>query len=269
MSKVITGVVLLVVGFVGGLLFTGADISEENHAKHADDSHAMKHEKLVDVPEGFVAPTVQLEVLEDPKSGWNARITTTGFRFAPEHASTEHVFGEGHAHIYVDDVKINRVYGDWYYLGSLEEGTHNVRVELSANDHSSYAVDGVKIEDSVQVVVAPKAAFDSANAVMLNVAVSERALSPQTVTVTQGDSVHLMVATDEMGEFHVAGYEIEKTMDVNGKTDVMFIADKAGRYAIELHPQMEGHMMEDNHDSMHMESGGSDIEIGALIVNPR
>ena len=107
---------------------------------------------MVMVPEGQVAPSVDLVVHKDPKGGYNAEIKTTNFTFKPENASTEHVFGEGHAHIYVDGVKINRVYGNWYHLASLGgSGTHEVRVELSANSHAAYMHNGEVIED-IEVV---------------------------------------------------------------------------------------------------------------------
>lgn len=106
-----------------------------------------------EVPDGVPTPQVQVEVLEDAKSGWNVHIGTDDFRWAPENASTTPVMGEGHAHLYVDGEKLARVYGNWYYIGSMAEGDHDVRVTLNANNHSDYAKDGAVIEDSVTVNV--------------------------------------------------------------------------------------------------------------------
>lgn len=141
----------LVVGFLGGMLvgkYQGGEVKKEGTDTHA-------HVSLVEVPEGALVPTVDAIIHEDPKGGYNVQIVTTNFTFAPERASTEHVFGEGHAHIYVDGVKINRVYGEWYHLASLgNAGEHTIKVELSANDHSTYAHNGVKIEDTETVMTA-------------------------------------------------------------------------------------------------------------------
>ena len=269
MQKLIIGVVLLAVGFFGGYLASGNSLSDDHAAiEHSEsDEHAMSHETIVEVPAGTSAPTVGLEVTQDPSGSWNARITTNNFRFAPEHVSLENVMGEGHAHIYVDGVKVNRVYGNWYHLGALSEGEHEVSVSLNANDHSSYAVDGEKITDVVTVTVEPKAAFDASNAQMVEMTIQDRTLTPQTVTVTEGDSVHLKVATDEAGEFHIAGYELVTEMNSGGTTDIMFVADKAGRYAIELHPEGEGHM--EMEGAMDHDATMEDIEIGSLVVNPQ
>lgn len=120
---------------------------------HDDDDMGHSHTMPINVdPEN--APTLEIKVHEDPKSGWNVELITTNYTFAPEHASTEHVEGEGHAHLYVDEVKINRVYGHWYHLATLgDPGEHTIRVELSANSHNPLAVEGEIIEDSETITV--------------------------------------------------------------------------------------------------------------------
>jgi len=104
----------------------------------------------VEAPEGM---SVSLQVIVDSVSGYNLRIATHGFRFAPESAGAAHVPGEGHAHLYVNGVK-TRVYSEWFHLDGLAPGTNEVRVTLNANDHSSYAVGGVMLEDSLSLQVA-------------------------------------------------------------------------------------------------------------------
>lgn len=84
-------------------------------------------------------PSFEVQVLRDPVEGWNI-LTVTDMRWAPEHVSTEHVEGEGHAHVYVDGVKVSRIYGMWHFLNDLEPGTHEIRIELSQNDHAPLLV---------------------------------------------------------------------------------------------------------------------------------
>ncbi|MEX0652072.1 MAG: hypothetical protein WD509_02065 [Candidatus Paceibacterota bacterium] len=267
MNRITIIVLTFVVGLgVGYIIQNNLGGDHKGHGMDAGDSHVM-HTVLSEVPEGSTAPTVTLEVLKDPKSGWNAKISTTGFSFAPEKASTNHVFGEGHAHIYVDGVKINRVYGEWYHLGVLAEGSHEIRAELSGNDHSTYAQDGVKIDSTVVIEVEAKKEVDRENAKTFDVAVSERKLSPGVITVTEGDSVIFNIVTDEGGEFHIAGYEIEKEMKTENSVEVSFVAELAGRYNLELHPA-QGDSMGDG-EQMEGHSNDEDIVIGALVVNPK
>lgn len=115
-----------------------------------DDGHSHGG---VDVGQWDAVPTLAITADADAVSGVNVQLETTEFTFAPEHASEESVEGEGHAHIYVDGEKLNRVYGDWYHLAGLEPGEHEIRVELSANDHSTLELDGEAIDDTVTVTV--------------------------------------------------------------------------------------------------------------------
>ncbi len=104
------------------------------------------HGSLREITDGVAAPTIAIEITEDPVEGWNLRLLTTDFRMAPERVSTAHVDGEGHAHLYIDGVRVSRVYGQWHHIGALAAGDHEVRVELSSNDHSTLAVGGDKID---------------------------------------------------------------------------------------------------------------------------
>lgn len=151
-NKWIVAVLALVVGFLGGMLVGNEKIGDAMDRDTEPEVHAHSH-GTYEIPEGEPVPTVDLVVHEDPKGGYNAQILVTNFRFAPENVSTAHVSGEGHAHIYVDGVKINRVYGQWYHLGKLEEGTHEILVNLSGNDHSELLSDGEHIEDAETIVV--------------------------------------------------------------------------------------------------------------------
>jgi hypothetical protein len=107
------------------------------------------HGEPVEVPDGVPDPAVEIQVLEDPKSGWNLKVVTTDFLFAPQRASTDNVWGEGHAHLYIDGVKVGRLYTEWYHIGGLDKGDHTVRVTLNTNDHMDLSVDGEMVEDSV------------------------------------------------------------------------------------------------------------------------
>ena len=155
----IAGIIMGIVGIGAGYFF-GYDIGaqralgqhtmQEGHAMTTDTVTVHTHERM-EAPSPI--PTIALEVVQDPKSGYNAHITLTNFVFAPEHASAGFVPGEGHAHIYVNGIKINRVYGEWYYLGTLQKGTNEVVVRISTNDHKELTYQGSPIEAKAFVEV--------------------------------------------------------------------------------------------------------------------
>lgn len=140
-------------GETSGDAISTHDMSEmDDTSSDGDTGH--DHSATREIADGSAVPQLALEVTPDPSSGWNVQVTMENFRLAPERASTEHVEGEGHMHIYVDGVKINRLYGLWYHLGHLEPGEREVRVELSANDHTTLTHDGNPI-DAIVILDVP------------------------------------------------------------------------------------------------------------------
>lgn len=119
---------------------------------HPDANMIMEERYTVEVTE---APTITVNAIEDSSAvgSYIIQIETTNFVFAPLAVNGEHQMNHGHAHIYVDGKKVNRVYGEWYQLSGLTPGTHTIKVTLSTNDHQLYAVDGVDVADSVEVIV--------------------------------------------------------------------------------------------------------------------
>lgn len=104
--------------------------------------------------EAATAPRItDLLLVEDAMSGVNLYLFTENFVFAPEQVNQSHSPGRGHAHIYVDGVKLGRLYGHAYHLAGLAQGQHRIEVTLNANDHSEYAVNGEKIAVSRTIIV--------------------------------------------------------------------------------------------------------------------
>lgn len=107
-------------------------------------AHDMQH-GMLEVP-AVGAPQIAIAVTKDPLSGWNVSVTTDNFRFTPEMVNSENVENTGHAHLYVDGIKIARLYGPNFHIPDLPAGDHEISVNLSSNDHSYYIVNGQRIE---------------------------------------------------------------------------------------------------------------------------
>ena len=109
----------------------------------------MSHDAI----ESEVPVGVEISAEVEPGGGVNVFIDTENWRWAPEEVNKDHSPGAGHAHVYVDDEKINRVYGPAYHLTGLSPGTHEVRVTLTANAHNVLLVNGEPVEKTVMVTV--------------------------------------------------------------------------------------------------------------------
>lgn len=100
----------------------------------------------VEVGADSPVPGLQLHVERDSVSGWNLRIDTQHFSFSPEGVNGPHAEGAGHAHLYVNQRKYSRLYGNWLHLPPLGPGLHELRITLNANDHRELARNGQVIE---------------------------------------------------------------------------------------------------------------------------
>ena len=156
--KSYVGLVVVLAILIALFSYFGKDIGGEkrkNSTEHDAVIHtenvAHDHVALFLEVDPASAPSFSFEVLPDSEAGYNLRLRVENFRFAPENAGQKHIDGEGHAHIYVDEKKIGRIYGDWYHLGVLPPGLHDIRISLNTNDHQTYAVN--KEEISVTRIV--------------------------------------------------------------------------------------------------------------------
>lgn len=157
-------VVIRCLVLIGAILFavSGA-MAEHEHGNEKVDStvdveqphnhgtHHESHHRITALEEGDKAPTLDFLISRDSVHGWNVRILTTNFRFAPENVNSPFVPGEGHAHLYVDGEQIARIYGGWFHVEKLPHGLVDVTVTLNANDHSQLAVGDLILSVTKQV----------------------------------------------------------------------------------------------------------------------
>ena len=103
------------------------------------------------------APTIAIGVKKDPTGGFNVQVKTTNFRWTPEKASDKHIEGQGHAHVYLADQKIIRLYNNWFHLNTFQfaatSGEQLLRVELVGNDHAPITVNAQSISSELLVDV--------------------------------------------------------------------------------------------------------------------
>jgi len=103
------------------------------------------------------APTISLGVKKDPTGGFNVQVMTTNFTWTPESASEKHIEGQGHAHVYLANQKIIRLYNNWFHLNTFQfaetSGEQLLRVELVGNDHSPITVNAQQISSELLVDV--------------------------------------------------------------------------------------------------------------------
>ena len=118
-----------------------------DHSKH---EHGLL--EVTSLAPDTAVPSVNFSISADSMSGWNIRIDTENFNFTPDKIDQPVDEVAGHAHIFVDDFKMARVYGNWYHLRRLTPGEHTVRITLNANDHSEWSHQGKPIAAEQRII---------------------------------------------------------------------------------------------------------------------
>lgn len=151
-------VIGLTFGAAGGFVYAAANgftLDGHDHsdpAYHGSTDHAEAHDTPLDLALTDV-PTLAIEVTRDPMSGYNLHVKVDGFAFAPAAASTSHINGQGHAHVYVNGVKLARLYSPWMHLDVLPAGNVEIAVTLNTNDHRPLATSGAPITAKTTIVI--------------------------------------------------------------------------------------------------------------------
>ncbi len=74
-------------------------------------------------------------------------------------------------------------------------------------------------------------------------------MSPEEVSVREGDRVTMGITSDSPVEIHVHGYDLKQEIEPGERTELRFEADLTGRFPMEDHE--------------------TEAEIGVLVVGPR
>jgi len=251
-NKLIIYGVILLVGIVAGYMLKSPAHSDSMAMNTTVGAPVMpKHAaEPYEVPASEPTPTVSLQATPDTVSGWNLHITTTNFNFDPVNAGGKALVGRGHAHVFVDGVKVGRAYGDWYYLSALKPGTHSIRVDLVTNDHRDLQVGGVHVQASADVVQ-PEVGAPNADAKQFELVVKDKKVVSGSgdIKVAMGDMVSVTVTNDTDEEVHLHAYDVSIELRAGVPGTLTFMATASGRFPIELE--------------------GSKTDIGAVSVMPK
>ncbi len=216
-----------------------SESADDGHAGHDHSSPAAHtHEETL---ESEVPVSVSIDAEVGTNGGVAVSVSADNWRWAPESVDGDREPGAGHAHIYVDGVKIGRVYGPGYDLVGLEPGERHIRVTLNSNDHKQLAVNGEPVEASAMVTI-PGMAAASAAARMAGIEGLESTLK---VDIT-----------------HVAS-ETTRTLELTPRADdpghyaANIIPTSQGHYRIRLYGEIEGDAIDQTFDS---HAGGGEFD---------
>ena len=143
----------LTVGFTFGEFRKHPEVEPMEHNEVKEVSHEEHMHDMLEV-ESKKIPKVTLEAEKDLKDGFNIKLTTENFTFTPEKVNSDPVQNEGHAHVFINGVKVARVYSKYFHIpgDKFTPGENTISVTLNANNHSEWVVTGAHVEAEVKVL---------------------------------------------------------------------------------------------------------------------
>jgi len=88
-------------------------------------------------------PQVSMTVTAQGSDGpWDVALSTQNIEFVKVEDGTPDSAGTGHAHLYLNGLKLGRLYSTSATIGKLLPGTYSVKVALNSNSHRPYTDDG-------------------------------------------------------------------------------------------------------------------------------
>jgi hypothetical protein len=209
-------------------------------------------------------PAVSIRVAEGAQ-GWVVEIETTEFTIVADGADIADPSREGHAHVYVDGLKIGRAYASPFPLGQLSADQHTVRVELSTYDHQVLTKNNAPVDAVARIQVSGGGGADSPESqdgtpllatgepspfdasledvdvfIEIQVREGEAVDPPDRVEVEAGLVIGLLVDSDALHDVHVHGYDILRRVSAGEIGVIAFTAEIPGVFEIELEGSRHG-----------------------------
>lgn len=128
--------------------------SSNPHAGHnmAGNSAMADMETNYQVKAGEPIPGIKLSAIKDGDL-WQIDMTTNAFALIEATEGLAHEAGFGHGHLYLNGLKLQRVYTSSVHIGQLPKGTHLINVTLNTNDHKAYMVGGSPVAAEIEITV--------------------------------------------------------------------------------------------------------------------
>lgn len=86
-------------------------------------------------------------------ASWDIKVSTEDFIFTEPTPGLGHTPGYGHGHLYLNGLKLQRLYEQNASIGALPAGKYTVSVTLNSNDHRAYVVNDRPVTASVQISI--------------------------------------------------------------------------------------------------------------------
>jgi hypothetical protein len=214
---------------------TSADTQDQDGAgtdTHDEPSGDHAHGDMQSLEwDGGTLPELSISVTGDSAQGWTVATSITNFTLTGSDAS-DHVPGQGHAHIWVDGRVFTMISEPTVVIPILDPGTHEIMVTLSSNDHMDYVHDGEPL--MARTIVEVAGVEEDHPVFTVEIAGGTVTIDADRPRVNLGDEVELRITSDVTDEVHVHGYDVTGALQPGVEAIMRFVADVPGIFEVEL-----------------------------------
>lgn len=135
------------------LLLTAAVFTSINTIAGTTEIHQHKSLDIGDMP----VPKIELNVFRDVMDGVNVSLNVQNYILnAPDTVIAEAEFLQGHAHVFVNGTKKQRLYGTDIHIPQqwLKAGVNQIAISLNSHQHENWVKDNNNIVSSVFINMA-------------------------------------------------------------------------------------------------------------------
>jgi hypothetical protein len=142
MRNLILGGIVFLIVLVAGIVLLVKDPLNISESYRPGGESVPASAMPASAPADAEKPSLYLDVTVDGSTA-DVSLLTQNFEFVDEMSGTP-VYGEGHAHLYLNGEEKGMIYQPEFLLKNLPKGEHELRVELNYSNHLPYQVEAVK-----------------------------------------------------------------------------------------------------------------------------
>jgi hypothetical protein len=142
-NLILGGIVFLIV-LVAGIVLLVKDPLHVSDSYRTEEPSVPASALPAAPPAGAAKPTLNLDVKVEGSTA-DVKLLTQNFQFVEDTGDpNQAVFGQGHAHLYLNGEPKGMIYHPEFLLKKLPKGEHELRVELNYSNHLPYKVEAVQ-----------------------------------------------------------------------------------------------------------------------------
>lgn len=116
--------------------------------------HSFSHHPGHKIEANTPYPSINLKIIKDNIDGYNLHIDLKNFNLEPSQVGKENQTNTGYLNLYVNDIKITRVYSNWVHIPQrfLNLKENFIKITVNTNLHDVFVIEGKPIKAEIKII---------------------------------------------------------------------------------------------------------------------